>query len=242
MYKTKGFITGAMLLALVLIPGLACGANQVQEPASAPPITEPATSPSTTPQLSEETPSTDGISTGPAIPADYITYTDESKLFSISYPSDWETALSRMPELRSKTKEYINNLKAGIPVEQASTIFFAGRRTTTAYDPSLSITVEPMAEGMVALDQMVESEVRGVKTVILDYRELSMEKTTIDGREATIWDYEGTIPGQSKLHFLTMITLVDRTTWVVGCATSIDDFAKWENDFNTIVRSLRISK
>ena len=216
--------------------GLACGDNQVQEPASAPPITEPATPPSTTPQLSEETPPK------PEITADYTTYTDESKLFSISYPSDWETALSRMPELRSKTKEYINKLKSGIPVEQASTIFFAGRRTATAYDPSLSITVEPMLEGMVALDQMVESEVRGVKTVILDYRELSMVKTTIDGREATIWDYEGTIPGQSKLHFLTMITLVDRTTWVVGCDTSIDDFAQWENDFNTIVRSLRISK
>jgi hypothetical protein len=239
MYKTKGFITGATLLALILIPcsiGLACGANQVQEPASAPPITEPATLPSTTPQLSEETPPK------PEITADYTTYTDESKLFSISYPSDWETALSRMPELRSKTKEYINKLKSGIPVEQASTIFFAGRRTATAYDPAVSITVEPMLEGMVALDQMVESEVRGVKQVILDYRELSMVKTTIDGREATIWDYEGTMAGQSKLHFLTMITLVDRTTWVVGCATSTDDFSEWENDFNTIVRSLRISK
>ena len=229
MYKTKGFILGATLLALVLIPGLACGA-------------EPATPPSTTPQLPEETPSTDGLATGLEIPANYTTYTDQSKLFSISYPADWETAQSLMPELNTKTKEYINKLKSGVPVEQASTIFFAGRRTATVYQPALSITVEPMLEGITTLDQMVESEVRGVKQVILDYQELSMVKTTIDGRQATIWDYEGTMAGQSKLHFLTMITLVDKTTWVVGCAAPIDDFADWENDFNIIIRSLRISK
>jgi len=88
---------------------------------------------------------------------------------------------------------------------------------------------------------MIEVEVQGAKKVMPDYREFSRVKTTVDGRETTIIDCEGTPPGQGKFHFLQMYTLVDKTVLVVTCTALIDDFADWENDFNIIVRSLRVS-
>jgi hypothetical protein len=234
MCKTKGFIIGA-LLTLILIPALACSAEPAQAPASPPPITEPAPVPETTPQLPEETPPSPSP-TPPEleIPANFTTYTDESNYFSISYPQDWQTATTDQ-----NSKEVISNLKSGVPIKGASTIFSAGRPTATEYEPSVSIIVEPIHEGTSTLDGIVDAEVQAARSVIHDYQVLSTVKTTIDGREATIIDADGTIPGEGR-YFLSMITLVDKTIWVVGCSANVDDFAKWEKDFNTIVRSLKI--
>jgi hypothetical protein len=38
-----------------------------------------------------------------------------------------------------------------------------------------------------------------------------------------------------------MSMLVNKTAWVVTCVALPDDFSSWENDFNAVVRSLRIS-
>ncbi len=240
MYKTKSFVIGAALLILALVPGLACGAKPAEAPPSPPPVTEPVPPvQETLPQLSEEEPpslpATD-------IPANYTTYIDESKLFSISYPSDWETALSIVGAVEQKVKETINNLKTGISIEEASTIFLAGRRMAAGgYLPNMNIGVEPVPAGISTHDGMLEAEVRGLKMVLSDYREMSRIKTTIDGREATILSWEGAPPQLGKMRFLQMFTMVDETIWIVTCTAAIDDFAEWENDFDNIVRSLRIS-
>jgi hypothetical protein len=245
MCKAKSFIIVAIFLILVLITGtigIACAPKPAQAPTSPPPITEPATSPSRTPQLPEETPVPPlPVSTKPEIPANYTTYTDESKLFSISYPADWELALSLIAGLEQSAKETINSLKTGVSIEKASMIFFAGRRTATGYEPNIGIAVEPVPAEISTHDQMVEACVKGVRIVLPDYRELSRVKTTVDGREATIVDVEGTPAGGStKLHYLQMYTLINKTAWAITCTSLTGDFAEWKNDFNTIVRSLRI--
>ena len=216
MSKTKGFIMGATLLALVLITGLACGVKPAQTPTSLPPS-----------ELE--------------IPANYTTYTDESNLFSISYPSDWETALSLIPGLEQNAKEVINNLKKGIAVEELSTIFFAGRRIKTVYEPNINILIESAPAWVSTHDEMIEAEVRGVEMIFPNYHEISRINTTINGREATIFEWEGALPQKDKFHYLQMFTLVDKTIWAVTCTAFPDDFAEWEQDFDTIVRSLRIS-
>ncbi|MCJ7829277.1 MAG: hypothetical protein MUP81_06020 [Dehalococcoidia bacterium] len=247
MYKTKGFIIGASLLALVLIAGnigLACGAKPAQEPTSPPPVTEPAPVPSTPPLLPEEILlSPAPVSTKPEIPADFTTYTDETNVFNVSYPSDWELALSSIAGADEYTKEVIRQLNAGIPVDKTSTLFIAGLRTATGgHDPTVMIIVEPVPEEIPTHIEMVEAEIRGAKKIIPDYKQISRLKITIDGREATILEWEGTAPGQTKAHFLQMLTIARETTWLVSCATSVSDFSKWQNDFNAIVRSLRISR
>jgi hypothetical protein len=241
MCKTKGFVIRAALLALVLILAsisLACAAKPETVAPPSPPLPaqtppEPAPVPAVPPQLPAESPPP--ISNEPGIPANYTTYTDESNYFSISYPQDWETA-----NIGQNTKEVINNLKSGVPIKGNSTIFSAGRPTATGYEPSVKIIVEPIHEGTSTLDGIVDAEVQAAKSVTLDYQVLSTVKTTIDGREATIIDAAGTIPLGGR-YFLSLITLVDKTIWVVGGSATIDDFAQWQNDFNTIVRSLRVS-
>ena len=215
--------TVILFIFLPVVSALGC--NHQAEPA---PTTVPPSPPSMAPS--------------PEIPANYTTYTDDTNFFSISYPSDWEPALSLIADIEKEVKEVINDIKSGLPLEKVTVIFLAGQPMAGGiYNPNVNIAVEPILEGVSTLDQMVEAEVRGAKTIIQDYREYSRVKTTINGREATILDYEGTLPGIAKRRMLQMMTLVGETIWVVSCSSTYEDFATWEKDFHTIVRSLQIS-
>ncbi len=232
MCRTKGSVIGAVLLVLVLTLsfGLACSSKPAETPTSPP---------ATSPQLPDET---TPVPPETEIPANYTTYKDESQLFSISYPSDWERTLSQISGLEQNAKQAISNLKAGTPLAGATMIFFAGRRTATGYDPNINISVEPLAEGISTHDEMVEAGVQGAKTAFPDYRELSRVQTTVDGRKATIVEWEGTLQGSStELHCQEMFVLANKTGWAVTCIARSGDFADWKNDFDAIVRSLRVS-
>lgn len=259
MYKTKGVIIGAMLLALVLMSGsinLACGTKPAQTPDEQPPISP------TSPQLPEEPPAeqqpvsptspqspeeAEPPPTKPEITTNYTTYTDDTQLFSISYPSDWELGLSSIADFDNTVKKAISEIQSGSTIERPSMLFLAGKPTAEGgYSPYVSIYVESVfvvnpTEGLATNDQMVEAEIRGLNTYVKDYNEFSEMKTTVDGREATIVEYEGALSGAEKMHRLLMITFAGKTIWFVTCSSTVEDFATWENDFNTIVRSLRIS-
>jgi hypothetical protein len=219
MCKAKGLVAGALFLALVLMPGisLACGAKP-------------------------ETPPPPPTSLEATVSDNYTIYTDESGLFSISYPSDWSLSLAFLASLGQDTKPAISNLQSGLPVEKATVLFTAGRRTATGYEPNTNIVVEPPPEEISTLDGMVEAEVQIAQKGFPDYQEFSRTKTTVDGREAIILDWEGTPQTGKKLHFLQMFTLVDKAVWSVTCTALPDDFGQWQNVFQTIVQSLRISK
>jgi hypothetical protein len=226
-----------VLMSLVLILGsigVACSA----EPASPPPQSD--SLPSSLPWIEPDA----------EIPADFRTYTDDTKLFSISYPSDWQTAPDLIAGFEEKAKVAISDIQAGLPVEEPIAIFIAGNRITAGgygIDPSVNIVVEPileqMPEGVSVLDQMVEVDVvRTKKEPLQDYMEFSRVKTTINGREAAIVDCEGIPPPPAgKRHYVMMITLAGKTAWRVTCSSTAEDFATCEKDLNAIVRTLRIS-
>ena len=177
----------------------------------------------------------------PPIPAHFTTYTDELGLFSISYPPDWELALSEIEGLEQFTKMLIESIESDLPLERVSFIFFAGVPTEIGYSPNVNIAVEPLP-GIVSHDQYVEAGVQSLKEFIQDYHELSRVKTAVGGREATIVEYEGTLPQLGKFHWLLMSILVGETAWTVTCATELGKFDESEDDFYAIVRSLRILK
>ena len=178
----------------------------------------------------------------PTIPAHFTTYTDEAGLFSISYPPDWEPALSLIEGLEQATKDLVESIESDLPLERASAIFFAGLPTETGYMPNVNIVVESLPGILWTLDNVVEAGIRGIKEIVQEYHEFSRVKTTVGGREATIVDSEGTIPGLPKQHSLQLIMLVGKTAWFVTCAPPTGEFSKWEDDFDAIVRSLRILK
>jgi len=240
MHEIKGFNIVAVLLALVLMSssiGLACAAKpETVAPPSPPSPEQTPPEPTSVPPESPSVPP--AISTEPEISDNYTTYTDESKYFSISYPSDWVTAMEGTDQ---NAKEVISNLQSGVPIEGASTIFYAGRPAETELEPSVSIIVESIHEGTSTLDGVVEAEVQAAESVMPDYYVASMVKTIVDGREATIIRSNGTVPDVGKQYFLSMITLVDKTIWVVICYATLNDFVNSEKDLDTIVRSLRVS-
>jgi hypothetical protein len=229
--KTKALLAGAVLLTLVVMTGsagLACGAK-------------PGTSPTSPTIAPPETPAIPPVSTESELPVGYNTYTDESQLFSISYPADWKMPMSQVPGLEQKARQAINDLKTGVAIEDTSVIFIAGLQTSSGYEPNMNIGVGPAPIGSNTHDQIVESVLGGFKTLSSDFKEVDRIKTTVDGREATVVSWEGSVSGQKSLHFVQMFTVVDKTVWIVTCTVTPEKFSQWENDFNTIVRSLHIS-
>lgn len=178
----------------------------------------------------------------PEIPAHYTTYSDEAGLFSISYPPEWEPALSMIEDLEEATKEIITSVESDFPLERASTIFFAGIPIEEGYSPNVNIIVEQLPEGVNTHDELIEASVRGVKMIIDDYHEFSRIKTTVSGRTATILDWEGTLPQVGKIRIVSMILMIGKTGWTITCTPPEGELSKWEEDFNAIVRSLRILK
>jgi len=178
----------------------------------------------------------------PEIPARFTTYTDEAGLFSISYPPDWELALSLIEDLEEFTKELITSIESDLPLERTSTIFFAGLPTEMGYDPNVTIGVESLLGVGWTLDKVVESGTRGIKDIAQEYHEYSRIKTTIGGREAVIIDSEVYFPGLPKQHSLQMTTLVGKVAWYLTCSATLEKFSDFEDDFHAIVRSLRIFK
>ena len=127
-------------------------------------------------------------------------------------------------------------------MERASAIFFAGIPTEEGYSPNVNIIVEQLPEGINTHDELIEASIRGVKIIIDDYHEFSRIKTTVSGRTATILDWEGTFPQVGKSRIVQMVLMIGKTGWTITCTPPEGELSKWEEDFNAIVRSLRILK
>ena len=164
----------------------------------------------------------------PTIPAHYATYTDGLGRFSISYPPEWELDL-----------EYLED----ISVEGAQFLFMAGLPTMEGYyAASVNVVVGPCPGIICTHDAMVSAEIAGMKATEPGCLELSRVKTTVDGRTATILVSQDPISYEPTCAYAQMFLLVGRTEWCVTCITLTGDYSNWEDDFNAIVRSLRILK
>jgi len=177
----------------------------------------------------------------PAIPADFITYTDELGLFSISYPPEWELGLEYTEEIEQFSNDIINSITSDIPVEETLLLFIAGLPIAGGYLPNVNIVVEPVHGIMWTHDQVVTAGIEGIKATGLDYYEFSRVKTTVDGRTATIIECRVNLAEFGTFHYMFMCCIVNRTVWTVTCTALPDEYIEWEDDFDAVVRSLRMS-
>lgn len=119
-----------------------------------------------------------------AVPAHFITYTDEAGFFSISYPPDWELALSEIEGLTQDVEAYLKDINSEGSSEEGSVVFFAGVPCGTGYNPNVSIVIAPLGEGRWTLENLVEAVVqRGYMKDAEEYHEFSRIKTVVDGKE-----------------------------------------------------------
>lgn len=175
----------------------------------------------------------------PEIPAHYITYTNEG-LFSISYPPDWEPATSIMGEQCEGVAETLKRADLELPLESASLLLLVGLPTDAGWAPNVNILVESLLGDELTHNDMVEAQTADIEITLQDYHEITRIKTTVGGKEATILEYEATYPGIGKLHQLVMLSLVGNNAWMVTCTPLPGEFNEWSDDFNAVVRSLRI--
>lgn len=159
------------------------------------------------------------------IPSHFATYTDDTGRFSVSYPQDWEPALSLIEQ-----------------VDQGTIVFLAGVPNQGGVFPGFNIVVEPLPLIMRTHNALVTAQIEGIKAAFPDYHELSRVRTTVDGRTATILVWQGTLPYTATCRYVTMMFSIGGTGWYVTCVTVPDEYWKWEDDFDAIVRSLRILK
>jgi len=178
----------------------------------------------------------------PRIPAHFTTYTDELGLFSISYPPEWELNLGVIEEREQAIRDVISCIDLDLPVENVSLLFIAGVPTIIGNSPNVNIVVEPCPLIVCTHDAVVNAEVEAAKMIVTDFQELSRVRTTVDGRRATILVSQGTFPYTPTQHYVQMICLVGRTVWVVTCGALPDEYSEWADDFDAIVRSLRVLK
>ena len=156
----------------------------------------------------------------PTFPAHFVTYTDEAALFSIAYPSDWETVLHVIEVL-----------------------FIAGLPIGSGWAPNLSVTVEPLEFPDMTHGEYVSELMRGVNLGVPDHRVIARTKATVDGRETSLLEHRGTFPGVgAQTHVLQSVTIVGQNGWIVTLTSLPREYGKWESDFNAIARSLRILK
>jgi hypothetical protein len=62
----------------------------------------------------------------------FVTYTDSTNLYSVSYPQTWELANS-MVTLQNQITATINKINAGTPLTTGSVIFVAGLKADVGY-------------------------------------------------------------------------------------------------------------
>ena len=185
----------------------------------------------------------------PPIPVHFTTFTDDAKVFSISYPPEWEVVPSALSRAYGEVaKEYTANLNKGVSAEKVRTIFSAGLPTHASlfsategpYSASVNIVLAP-ASGSKGLDQLVEENMSKTKKMFQDYHEFSRIKTTVGGRRAIIVE-ENVTMFDMELHIYQMYMLDDKNLWVVSASSPSREFDGLGKDLDATVRSLRILK
>lgn len=177
-----------------------------------------------------------------SIPANFTTYTDETSLFSISYPVNWEPAFSLIENFKQEAENVLKSIDEKGTFKKNNVVFFGGIPLDNGYyNPNMSIVVEPLGDDNVKLEDFVCRSVSDVKRLVEEYHELSRTKTIIDGRQAIILDYEYRFPNWPLIHSLTMFTVIDKFAWVIGCGILPPlNFNDFKDDIYAIVKSFKI--
>lgn len=174
------------------------------------------------------------------IPEDFLTYTNED-VFSISYPSDWVENNQIIKQTEQKVKKWLVDKIDNEQLDQAKILFLAGLPVGNGMLPNAVVVIEPLPKSM-SIDEVVDSQVKGIKKVVSDYDEKYRVKTTIDNRDAGLVEYRGDFFKKGNVsHNLLMVTIIDDTVWTITCTTieGLTEFNDHESDLLSIVRSFR---
>ena len=105
------------------------------------------------------------------VPSDWITYSEETAAFSISYPNDWEVlALDE-----AAVAEVIAGIEGAPEIENAAIAFQTGLPIPGGFDPSVTVVIEALPEALSA-DEYAEAAKRGIQSGIPPMRPRSRSR------------------------------------------------------------------
>ena len=182
----------------------------------------------------------------PTIPPGFVTFTDESNVFSIGYPSDWELALSLLPDLEEVTKDLLRSSQSDLPLENIGVLFYAGLPAGEGYLPDVNIFVESLPFQM-SVAEYYEAGQEAGEELLPGLKVYSRTNVVAGGREAIIEDGEFDAsffaPGETgKIRTIQLTTVDGKVGWAVTCTASIGPPASAEDlqTCKSVVRSFRI--
>ena len=176
---------------------------------------------------------------GNTIPPNFTTYTDNERIFSISYPQDWENALAEVANVNQSINDYIRSINASTPVGGTHIVFVAGKPMGAVLNPDVTVVVQPLPAGTWTLDGIVNAEEQGGQPFFSEYHELSRMETTVGGREVAIIENETTLQGITN-RGLAMYVPAGKNVWLIGCKTAPEKYSDFENTFHDILLSFRL--
>lgn len=173
----------------------------------------------------------------------YLTYIDESAVFSISYPESWEAGRWNAKEFIYETtaEEGLKRLESDLPIHNYYTIFAAFNWVQDKIVASVFIRLSGRFLGDPY--RTIDEAEKGQKRTCPDFVELSRTPATVGGREGIIREWEGTLAegeDQVKEYHLELYLPTNLAIWEVSCSVDSDNVTQWQNTFDNIVRSLRI--
>ncbi|MEJ2487559.1 MAG: hypothetical protein P8Y68_17695 [Anaerolineales bacterium] len=183
---------------------------------------------------------TQGSSPATTFPANYLTYTDSTSLFSVSYPPTWEVNSDPSGVDVGSMEVLIEKVNSGT-LDEAGPILFLGVPQEIGFNPTCNIVVEPIDETNPSLQKIMDETVALMGDLWEDFQEIRSDTQVLDGRESAILEYRATISGV-KVQSVFLVTINGDVLWTNGCLIRLDTqkYSEYENDFDSIVRSLII--
>ena len=182
----------------------------------------------------------------PTLPPDFVTFTDESHVFSIAYQPDWELALFLLSDLEDITKDLLRMKQYDLHLNKVGMLFVAGLPDLEGYLPNVNIVVESLPSEMSAAE-FYEAGERPKEVLFTGYKVHSLTKVLVGNREAIVSDSEADTsvyePGaKGKTRTIKLTTADGKVGWVVTCGVSIDLPPSTEDlqTCDAVVRSFRI--
>jgi hypothetical protein len=180
----------------------------------------------------------------PTTPPGFVTFSDESNLFRIEYPPEWELALSLLPDLEETLNEFIMSKESNLPVGNVATVFLAGLPVEDGYLPNVNITLESLPSEM-SLQQYFEASEKNLKEFSSGYEVHQHASLLIGDMLSMKSDYEYDlstyVPGASgKLRVILLIMVDGKVGWSVSCTLEPQAVEEDLETCDAVVRSFRL--
>lgn len=178
------------------------------------------------------------------VPSDWITYSDETAGFSISYPNDWE--VFELDE--AAVAEVLAGIEGAIGVSNAAIAVQAGLPIPGGFSPNITIVIEALPTAM-SVGQYTEAAKRGIGFVYSSYVSTGQVKTVVRDRDLVLvhgsYEISQLDPSFGGRFWMIQGYAVDGVTgWTVTCGRVEADASEPGPDLeecDTIVRTFELS-